>query len=250
MAEIMLAPRRGDLLVTKDLISSNLNIFGAKVLLNDTYVVKGEIERHERYGAVASLLINKGARKIMIDARISNDAPHDVQEISNSIIAGYSPKKHDYRSVVKPESVVKPDFLTTSFTAPRKSLAAFMMNVSKLDITPVCFTTSSRYEEQDFRDIGTTSVDYAKSSTSAVSELGFKAVMIAAADAYIVKAENPDLFIFATGGVVDNSENSEHARTALYDETKELVDVFIEGSSILRSNDPQSEYELRFKTAN
>jgi hypothetical protein len=244
MAEIMLAPRRGDLLVTKDLISSNFSIFGAKVLLNDSYVVKGEVERHERYGIVAGILKNKGARKIMIDARISNDAPYDVQEISNSIIAGYSPKKHDYRSVVKP------DFLTANFTAPRKSLAAFMINVSKLDTTPVCFTTSSRYEEQDFRDIGTTSVEYAKSSTSAVSELGFKAVMIAAADAHIVKAENPDLFIFATGGVVNDSENSEHARTALYDETKELVDVFIEGSSILRSNAPQSEYELRFKTAN
>jgi hypothetical protein len=167
----MLAPGRLDLVAAKKLAeSSGYRLFGAKVLINDSYVVSDGTERHGRYGAIACILKRAGIRRIMIDSKIPNDTPFEMRDLTNSIVAGYSPLDTPTRKNDRPE------FMTVHFTAPRKSLAMFRESASKLGITPVCFTTSSRYEEQDYIDLGSSSSEFIKRSTEAVSELGYSAV--------------------------------------------------------------------------
>ena len=142
-----------------------------------------------------------------------------------------------------------PDFLTVNFTAPRASLRVFHQTTSKLGVEPVCFTTSSRYSEQDYIDLGSSSTEYVKRSTEAVSELGYTAVLAAACDAELIKEINSDLFVFASGGLVRPEEPTTHVRTSLYEESRDFVDVYVEGGAILQASNVDLAFDERFLAA-
>jgi orotidine-5'-phosphate decarboxylase len=245
MAEIMLAPGRSDLIATKHLLEERAHkIYGVKILINDTYLFTGGNE-HGRYGAVACVLAEAGARKIMLDAKTPNDVPDEMKDITNSILAGFKPKKTT-NNKIRNKLIEKPNFQTAHFVATRSSLSTFMESVSRLGITPVCFTTSSRYTEQDYIDLGSNSEEFIKKSTEAVSELGFTAILCAACDAEAIKSINPDLKIFGTGGVLSENEDTDHVRSTTFRESKPFVDVYIQGSPILQASNPIESFDVRY----
>lgn len=240
MAEIMLAPGRDDFLTTKGLLETRgSRIFGVKVLTNDSYLMHEGAEQ-QRYGSVGCVLKRFGAARIMVDSKTSNDTPYEMKDVTASTLAGYSSKK------TRNLAFQKPDFLTVNFTAPRASLVVFRETTSKIGVEPVCFTTSSRYEEEDYGDLGSSSLEFTKRSTEAVSELGYKAVLAAACDAELIKEINPELFVFGTGGLLYHDEPTTHVRTALYEESRDFVDVYVEGGAILHASDVDLAFDQRF----
>lgn len=240
----MIAPGRANLQATKNLLEQRReSLFGVKILVNGSYQLTYD-NKHGNYGVVACMLRNVGAEKIMIDAKSANDSLVEMGDITRSIQAGYMRHKPDGR-----QKKNRPDFQTVHHAAPRQSLEVFLEESLGRGIAPVCFTTSSRYTEADFEDSGTTSAKFIEASTKAVSLLGFGAVMCAACDAEAVKSENPDLIVFATGGILHPGEVTSHVRTALIEEVKDYVDVFVLGSSVLHANDVVAAYDVRKQAA-
>lgn len=196
--------------------------------------------------AVVMAKLRLCANIVMLDPRLIQDKPEKMQKDvkffldHKSNLAG--------RALRSPINYFQPTHLTVDYYANRASMHAFIDSCDEYGVTPVCFTTSSRSTEQDYKDRDTTAEEFAKRSTDVISDIGFRAVFCAAADAQIVKDINPDLTIFASGGALDLTGEL-HPRPALIEGTREFVDYFVLGNSVYEKPDFIAAFDERLAVA-
>lgn len=230
----MLAPERGDLLTAKRFtsdVTSRLAGFLIDPGLSLHYRTSDSGQELDFVKATVLAISKFQARQVLLDPRINQDKPEKISDAVEHYL------NHRPGDIMRP-NLFKPTHLSLSYHVNREAKQVFHRAVTEHGVVPVCFTTSSRSHEQDYNDIDTTPRNFAKKSTAILSEMGYTAVICAAVDAETVKAENPDMFVFATGGLLTPNEETSHKRWATIADTKDFVDVFILGSSVFDAANP------------
>ncbi len=234
MAEIMLAPERGDLIkarrMTSD-VTSKLAGFLIDPGLSLHYRISDSGEELDFVKATVVAINLFKAKQVLLDPRLNQDKPEKISDA----VEHYLNHRPDNPRL---PNLFKPTHLSVSYHSNREAKQVFLDTVSEYGVVPVCFTTSSRSTEQDYEDIDTTPTDLARKSTAILSAMGYRAVICAAVDAEVVKAENPDMFVFATGGLLVPGEGGSHERWITIADSRDFVDVFILGSSVFDAPNP------------
>lgn len=246
MAEVMLALDGNALRTTVSLQQQTLSALGGYLIdpaLNLHWQDQQD-SKHLNFVQTAILAKHRlRANRILLDPRLDQDK---TEKMTAEICYYLDHSPNDPRFVNR----YKPTHLSVSFYANREPMRVFKEEVEQRGVSPVCFTTSSRSSELDYSDRSSRPEELARKSTSVLSSLGYGAVICAAKDAPIVKEENPDMFVFATGGILHPGEPTHHLRTAIIDEVAPYVDVFIQGHSVYSQNDTDSAIAERITAAN
>lgn len=230
----MLAPEGGDLMKVKKMtsdVTSRLAGFMIDPGLSLHYRISDTGQDLDFVKATVVAINQFKARQVLLDPRLNQDKPEKISDAVEHYL-NHHPDNERH------PNLFKPTHLSVSYHSNREAKQVFLQTVSEFGVMPVCFTTSSRSTEQDYEDIDTTPTELAKKSTAVLSEMGYRAVICAAADAEVVKTENPDMFVFATGGLLVPRENGAHERWITITDSKDFVDTFILGSSIFDAQNP------------
>jgi hypothetical protein len=222
-------------------ISAVEKVYGVKILTNELYpfVDRDNMRRNYDYPAVSKFARHRGAARIMIDARISNDTRQDIAGNVESVVSEMTQQAKTATSRTPDRRAQRPDFISANVNITQHAMEAFMETTRTQRVRPAVHLTSSRSTQQDFDNRNTTAERNALWHANLAINSGYKrgAVICAAADAEVVKNTNPDFFVFATGAMLsDNLEveplDLRHERPALIEDTLDFVDVYLIGAPV------------------
>lgn len=243
MSEILLALESDDFVTYRKLDRSLVEqLYGVKILLNEMYKIRNEDERTiANFAATAMIAREQGARRVVVDSKLGNDTKQEMTKTVSSIVAHMKPKERRLHASY-------PKMLTVNGQIGVEGLSAFEQSTTSFGIEPVCFLTSSRMPEKEYRRYRMTPEEFAREQASfLLAETTMRTVICAAPDAETIADVSDEFELWVTGAYVFPDEQYMHARTASVDAVRDIATVCIFGSAILKTPDPRDELLCRLE---
>ncbi len=237
MAEIMLAPVSGEFTHIHNMSNEILpELFGVKVMVDETYTS----DTGSSFDYQQALLLAKAqnATHTMLDTRFAFDT---IEETKKALEHVLKPRVTDKGKQLPP---VRTNFMTINYSVPDEVIEEFVRETKVVrGIVPVIVVPTSRYKESFF--IRVRSAEELVSETAKLCSRVGAAIMCGCVDAEFAYRVDPNIQIFGLGGRLSPEEPTSHHRPGLVEDTKDYVDVFVDGSPIFDAGNPTEAVLIR-----